>query len=296
MMLQLNPSMLPFNLEYTLQCGQSFRWTKRDGWWYGVIGKKVVKLKQVSAGLRLEGTDEKTIRTYLRLDDDLPRILSMLSKDKYMRKVIRKLYGLRLLRQDPWECLISFMCAINTNVPAIKRMIFNLSRRFGEKIAFDRNTFYTFPNPYALANADVTELKRCKLGFRAEHVLETARLISAGEFDLEALRQMNYENAKDRLMALPGVGPKVADCVLLFSLDKLEAFPVDVWIKRIILTHYSSCFENQFVQRVLKKKSLMLAEYDKINSFGREYFGEYAGYAQQYLYAYHHLNSTYRQT
>lgn len=176
------------------------------------------------------------------------------------------------------------MCATYKNIPAIRKMILNLSRRFGERITADRHNFYTFPRPAALAEASLKEMKRCGLGFRAERILDVSRLIAKEKFDLEALRKMDYEDAKRELLALPGVGPKVADCVLLFSLDKLEAFPVDVWMKRIILEFYRDHFEQGFTAKILGKTSLTRREYKRVNSFGRKYFGKYAGYAQEYLF------------
>jgi N-glycosylase/DNA lyase len=163
-------------------------------------------------------------------------------------------------------------------------MILNLSKRFGEKLLFDGQEFHTFPKPSSLAEATVEELKKCKLGFRAERVIEVSRKVVAKEIDLEALRKLNHEDAKTALMKLPGVGPKVADCVLLFSLDKLEAFPIDVWMKRIIIRYYADHFDPFFVKKTTSKKSLTRGEYDRISLFGRKYFGKFVGYAQEYLY------------
>jgi len=163
-------------------------------------------------------------------------------------------------------------------------MILNLSKRFGRKITFNGHCFYTFPKPGDLAHANVQEIKSCKVGFRAERVLETSRIVNHEKFNLENLRKMDYEKARRELLSLPGVGKKVADCVLLFSMDKLEAFPVDIWVKRIVLESYPDLFERSFVQRVLCKKTITPFEYEKISSFGRKYFREYAGYAQEYLF------------
>jgi len=277
----------PFNLERTLCCGQVFRWEKIDGWWCGVISGKVVKVRQTNRGLAFQGfpeVDADFIERYFRLDDDLPRIFSQINRDKHIEEAIRAFRGLRLIRQEPWECLISYMCATYKNIPAIRKMILNLSTRFGESITADRHDFYMFPRPDALAEASLKEIKRCGLGFRAKRVLDVSRRIAQEKFDLEALRKTDYEEAKRELLALPGVGPKVADCVLLFSLDQLEAFPVDVWMKHIILEFYHDHFESGFVRKVLGKTSLTPREYEKINSFGRRHFGKYAGYAQEYLF------------
>ncbi len=288
MEIQLNEANTPFSLEHTLSCGQVFRWEKIGEWWYGVVGEKAVKVRQIGGRLLFQGFPEKVdaqfIENYFRLDDNLPLILSRINKDRHIDRAIQVFYGLRIIRQEPWECLISYLCATNANIPAIRKMILNLSKKFGRKITLDNHDFYTFPKAEDLAQADSEEIQKCKLGFRAERVLKVSRMIKEKEFDLEALRKMDYKEAKGKLMSLPGVGHKVADCVLLFSLGKLEAFPVDVWMKRIILKLYPEHFEPCFVKKVLAKKSITSKEYERISSFGRNYFGEYAGYAQEYLF------------
>jgi N-glycosylase/DNA lyase len=288
MLIKLDLSKTQFNLDYTLSCGQTFRWQRHDERWVGVVGQAVLKLQQSDGRLAFEGSDDNLnsefVRRYFRLDDDLGEIYSQIAKDKYVRDAVNRFRGLRLLRQEPWECLISYICATHTSIPAIKRMICGLSRRFGRLIEFEGEVFYGFPQPQALAKASVRELRLCKLGYRAESVRETARFVDKGGFDLELLRRMPYAEAKDALLSLPGVGPKVADCVLLFSLDKLEAFPIDVWMKRIMLESYSEHFDPDFVDRVKCKGGLSLGEYRAIYDVGRRVFGDYLGYAQEYLY------------
>ncbi|MFQ5999141.1 MAG: DNA-3-methyladenine glycosylase family protein [Candidatus Bathyarchaeia archaeon] len=288
MEIQLDWLTAPFNLEYTLRCGQLFRWEKLGDWWYGVVRDSVIKIRQIDDRLLFQTFPEKMdvdfVKNYFRLDDDLPSILSKIDKDEYIRRAIQFFRGLRLSRQEPWECLISYICATYKNIPAIKNMILNLSKRFGRKITFNGHDFYTFPKPSDLAHASLEEIGSCKLGFRAERVLETSRILDHEEFSLEDLRKMNYEKARQKLLSLPGVGQKVADCVLLFSLDKLEAFPVDIWMKRVVLKSYPSYFERSFIERALDKSSITPREYETISSFGRRYFGEYAGYAQEYLF------------
>lgn len=289
MQIQLDQSITPFSLDHTLRCGQSFRWEKLSGWWYGVVERKVVKIKQVGDKLLFqtcpEGTEADFAKNYFRLDDNLPQILSKINRDKNIGMAIQRFHGLRIIRQEPWECLISYICATNKNIPAIKNMIVNLSKRFGRKIVFEDRDFYAFPRPSDLADADLKQLKTCKLGFRTERVLETSRIVRNKELDFGTLRKMDYGKAKCKLLALPGVGHKVADCVLLFSLGKLETFPVDVWVKRAILNYYSNRFEESFVEKISRRTSLTSGEYEKISSFGKTYFGEYAGYAQEYLFA-----------
>jgi len=288
--IQLDRLITPFDLEHTLRCGQLFRWRKLGDWWYGVVNEKVVKIRQIEDELRFrtfpEEMDTDFVKNYFRLDDNLPHILSQISRDEHIRRAIQCFSGLRIIRQQPWECLISYICATYKNIPAIKEMILNLSKRFGTKITFDGYDFYTFPKPSDLANTDCEELRQCKLGFRDKRVLKTARIIQNKEFDLEALRKTGYEHARNELLSLPGVGQKVADCVNLFSLDKLEAFPVDVWMKRIIPKYYSSHFEPLFIEKIRNKRSLTPDEYREISFFGQRYFGRYAGYAQEYLFHY----------
>jgi len=278
----------PFNLDYTLSCGQAFRWEKLNGWWSGVLDDTVVKIRQFRKSLHFQSYSKKIdsafLWDYFRLDDDLPRIYSRIKKDRHVSQAVEKFHGLRLMRQDPWECLISYICATNKNIPAIRDMISNMCRRFGKKTHAQVREFYTFPKPDDLAEASLKELRLCKLGFRAERVKATSERVSSGGFNLEALKTLPYERAKKELMTLPGVGPKVADCVLLFSLEKLEAFPIDVWMKRITLEYYTRHFEPFFVEKAKAKKSLSPREYETINSFGRKYFGEYVGYAQEYLF------------
>jgi N-glycosylase/DNA lyase len=288
MEIKLDRSTVPFSLEHTLCCGQLFRWQKLGDWWYGVVADRVIKIKQ--SGERLifqvfpETPSQKFVENYLRLDDDLPSILSQISKDEHMREAIRLFCGLRIVRQEPWECLISYICATYKSIPAIKKMVNSISRQFGEKLTFDGYDFYTFPKPSDLAQSCPKELRSCGLGFRADRALETARLVDGGEFPLESLRSMDYLETKRELLGLPGVGPKVADCVLLFSLEKLEAFPIDVWMKRAAINLYARHFDPSFIERVASKGSLTPKEYETIGSFGREYFGRYAGYAQEYLF------------
>jgi len=274
----------PFNLDSTLNCGQAFRWNKHGEWWHGTVRQKIFKIRQIGNKLEFENADADFIQNYFGLHDNLPKIFSQITKDKHIEAAVKKFEGLRILRQDPWECLISYICATYKNIPAIKQMLFNLSKKFGNKTVFNGYDFYTFPTPAKLAKASIKELAECGLGYRATYVSETAKTIYENDFKLENLRKANYEKARQKLLNFLGVGLKVADCVSLFSLEKLEAFPVDVWIKRIILKHYANHFPTEFIRKISSKKSLTNSEYERLNLFGRRYFGEYAGYAQEYLY------------
>lgn len=283
--IQLNES-TPFNLDATLCCGQAFRWEKRGEWWYGAVRDKVFKIRQANDQLLFENVATGFVRAYFRLDDDLPKVYQRISKDEYIRKAVNAFKGLRILRQDPWECLVSYVCATYKSVAAIKQMLFNLSRRFGEKTSFDGLDFYTFPTPEELARARPNDLVKCGLGYRSKYVHETARIIDKSELKLEALKEAPYDEAKAELIKLPGVGLKVADCVLLFSLERLEAFPIDVWVKRAITEHYSRHFPREFISKTKDERTLTNAEYRIVELFGQTYFGRFAGYAQQYLYHY----------
>jgi N-glycosylase/DNA lyase len=277
---------VPFNLNVTLCCGQVFRWEKKNDWWYGIVRDQVVKIRQVKAELEFANADEKFVENYFGLDDDLQEIRDRIGRDEHVRKALREFWGLRVVRQDPWECLISYICATYKNIPAIRHMLLSLSSRFGDKIMLDGMEFFTFPTPEKLADATEKRLAECGLGYRARYVLESSKRIFENNFELERLRQLPYEQAKKKLCAFSGVGPKVADCVLLFSLGKLEAFPVDRWIERVILNHYVEQLPSEIMQRLLQREGLNNSDYAKLNAFGREYFGEYAGYAQEYLYHY----------
>jgi len=280
---------VPFNLDVTLCCGQVFRWEKKGDWWYGIVRAQAFKIRQVNAELEFANADEKFIANYFGLDDDLQKIRAKIGKDEHIRKTLQEFWGLRIIRQDPWECLVSYICATYKSIAAIKQMLFKLSKKFGEKMSFDGCDFYTFPTPEKLAKTTEKNLMECGLGYRAKYVLQTSTRICENTFNLESLRKMPYQQAKKELINFLGVGLKVADCILLFSLGKREAFPVDVWVKRVILKHYAAQFPNAFIEKISTQESLSNSEYEKLNEFGRNYFGEYAGYAQEYLYHYERM-------
>ena len=275
-----------FDLDFSLCCGQVFRWKKIGDWWYGVVGENVFKIRQRGDELEFNGVCEKFVTHYFGLNDDLEQISCCVGKDDYIRQALHLFGGLRIVRQMPWECLISFICATYKGIPAIELMLRKLSIKFGEKRTFDGLDFYTFPTVEKLAFASENDLQECGLGYRAKYVQATAKKVCEEIIDLESLKTLHYLDARKKLVEFPGVGLKVADCVLLFSLEKMEAFPVDVWVKRIILNHYADQFPAVFVKRLSSHDSLTNAEYEKVNAFGRNYFGQYAGYAQEYLFHY----------
>ena len=280
---------VPFNLDVTLCCGQVFRWDKKGEWWYGVAADKAIKIRQANAELEFANVDEKFVTYYFGLEDDLQKIRERIGRDEHVKKALREFWGLRIVRQEPWECLVSYICATYKSIAAIKQMLLKLSKTFGERTVLDGCDFYTFPTPEKLAKATASSLAKCGLGYRAKYVLETSKRIFESDFNLESLRKMPYEQAKKALCSFSGVGSKVADCILLFSLGRLEAFPVDVWVKRAILNHYSEHFPKEFIQKIFCSGSFSNAEYEQLNAFGRDYFGEYAGYAQEYLYHYERM-------
>ncbi|MBN1243971.1 8-oxoguanine DNA glycosylase [Candidatus Bathyarchaeota archaeon] len=282
---------VPLNLDVTLCCGQVFRWDKKGDWWYGVAGGKALKVRQVSGELEFANADAKFVETYFGLDDDLQEISAAVGRDEHIRQALREFWGLRIIRQDPWECLISYICATYKNIPAIRHMLLSLSSKFGEKTVLDGMEFFTFPAPEKLAGATAKDLLECGLGYRAKYVLETSKRIFENDFELASLRQLPYEQAKKQICRFAGVGPKVADCVLLFSLGKTEAFPVDRWIERVILNHYVEKLPPELAQKLNQRVGLTNSDYAKLNLFGREYFGEYAGYAQEYLYHYERMKT-----
>ncbi|MCD6093149.1 MAG: hypothetical protein J7J38_04000 [Candidatus Aenigmarchaeota archaeon] len=297
--MELNLKNRPFNLNHTLNCGQAFRWDKIDNWWYGVVKENIIKIKQIDNKLIFftypKENNTKLVKNYFRLNDDLNYIIRQINKDKYINEAIRKFYGLRIIRQEPWECLISYICATNTNIPIIRNMIFNLSKKFGEKIKFGNHKFYTFPKACILAKAGLDILKKCGIGYRAEYISKASKMTNNNEIQFNRLSKINYQAVKKELLQIPGVGPKVADCICLFSLDKLDAFPVDIWVTRSILELYHKYFDSLFTKKISGKKykSLTLAEYNKINSFGKKYFGKYAGYAQEYLFYYKRMYNSF---
>lgn len=286
MQIKLNLETTPFNIDFTLRCGQVFRWRKESHAWYGVINDTCVKMTQrqniVTYSL-FPDNKPTLIHHYFRFDDDLPTITRSINRDAVIRKTLILLEGLRLVRQDPWECLISFICATFANIPRIKGMVHNLCRAFGQPTAANGHTEYLFPSPQKLASASINQLLACNLGYRAKYVKAAASRILEGAVYLPHLRSMSYPEAKRELLRIEGVGQKVADCVLLFSLEHLKAFPVDRWLRRILITKYPQHLSN----KALIQKALTPQVYKELSSFGQSYFGNYAGYAQEYLYAYH---------
>jgi N-glycosylase/DNA lyase len=275
-----------FDLDFSLCCGQVFRWKKLDGWWYGVVGDHIIKICQCGDQLEFEGASAEFVRHYFGLNDDLTQISQSINKDPVIEQALQQFGGLRLVRQEPWACLIGFICSIQKNIPAIEQMLSKMAHKFGEKRVFDGKEFYLLPTAERLAVASENGLRECGLGFRAKYVQGTSRKIRDEHINLDDLKALTYLQARNVLLGFLGVGLKVADCVLLFSLEKTEAFPVDVWVKRVILKYYADQFPPELVKKMQSRNSLTNGEYQKIGDFARGYFGKYAGYAQEYLYHY----------
>ena len=275
---------IPFDLDLTLCCGQIFKWEKKDEWWCGVIEDKPIKIRQINTQLEIKNINSNLVKRYFGLNDDLYEIKRKICRDKHIEKALNKFWGLRIIHQDPWECLISYICATYKSIPAIRKMLYKLSEKFGEKKIFDDNIFFTFPKPEQLHSAKESDLLDCGLGYRSKYVLATSKKIFCNESIFEDLKKLPYFQAKKKLIDFPGVGPKVADCILLFSLGKNNAFPIDIWIKRVILRYYSNYFSKQFISKISTGRAITTSDYNILNEFGRTYFGEYAGYAQEYLY------------
>jgi len=262
-----------FNLDYTLDCGQVFRWEKSGDWWTGVVGDHVIRLSQEedSGELLVDSRlPAEFFSHYFRLDDNLPSIYESINKDLLINRAINKYSGLRLIRQNPWECLISYMLATASSIPTIQKRIYLLSKFFGQEL---EEGYFSFPDPDTLAEADLSLLDKCKLGFRTERIKEAAGEVASGELDLNVLYRLEYRYARERLMRLRGIGEKVADCVLLFAFEKMEAFPIDTHIRQII-QHYH--IDDNFFESCTNMS--------RMGDWGREYFGHYCGYAQQYLF------------
>jgi len=259
------------NIEDTINSGQVFLWKKFDSKWYGVNGKKTLILED-----KLD-INSKDIHDFFRFDDDFQKIKKELSKDNVVKKAINNFPGMRILRQDPFQCYISFIVSSNSNIPNIQTRLQRLCQRFGEKKIIQCKEFFLFPKSKKLASSSIADIAKCGLGYRSKYVKEAAIAVNEGIIDFPSLKKLNYRDARDTLCQVFGIGRKVADCVLLFSLDKLEAIPLDRWVLRILQKYYSKEFQ-------ITTKSITDKTYDDLHDKIVEHFGEYAGYAQQFLF------------
>ena len=262
----------PFDLGKTLSCGQVFRWKEKGGAWSGVIEDQVVVTRQDGSKLYWRGATEEEIVRYFSLDTDLPAILGAIDRDPVIHHAINRSEGLRIIRQPHWECLASYIIATFTNIPSIKRRIGLLCGAFGEEISRGDEPWHSFPGAESIAKGRDRLPGICRLGYRAPYLLDTADRVAADPTWAERVASCPYDEARAMLMQYKGVGRKVADCVLLFGFGRLCAVPVDVWIERILRNYY------------LEKEGGPVS-YEYLRHFAQDYFGEYAGYAQEYLFS-----------
>jgi N-glycosylase/DNA lyase len=263
-----------FDLRVSMECGQIFGWEWDGEWCYGTIGGRGVALRQEGATIHFvaeRDLEPGAIATYLGMDEDYAGIMESISVDDFVRRAIDAGWGLRIFKQDAWPCLGSYILSSNNRVERIRTLVGEISRTMGGARRVRNRLVYTFPEPAVLAACRETDIRACGAGFRSPYLSEGARMIAAGEVDLDVLSAMPYADARETLKRLPGVGDKIADCVLLFAFSFHEAFPVDVWIKRAVLKVYFASAE---------------VSAREIQAFARSHFGEYAGYAQEYIYYY----------
>ncbi|MCH8915404.1 MAG: DNA repair protein [Thaumarchaeota archaeon] len=261
------------NVENSINSGQVFLWKKNGDYWVGVNGQDVLRIDK--NGIIESYQNLKT--DFFRKNDDLDEIIKSISKDKTVRKAVKKYVGLRILKQDPFQCLISFIVSSNSNIQKIKTNLENISRKFGTKIEFENQEFFLFPDPERLGKASINEITSCGVGYRAKFIKEAANMIFSKEIDFESLKKSNYFETKKSICSIPGVGNKVADCIMLFSLNKLEAFPLDRWMIRILEKYYSNEFYSE-------TKTITEKQYNILHEKIVNHFGPYAGYAQQFLF------------
>ena len=259
------------------ECGQCFRWNKEDDDSYtGIFGSCIANVKKENDKIIIDGNFEDTseIDSYFDLKRNYNEIKSILANvDDNLKNSIQYGSGIRILNQNLWETIISFIISANNNIPRIKGIIDRISKKYGKEICYEGKALYTFPTPEELSKASVQDLRDVGLGFRDVRVFETTRKIASGEFNLEELYKMSTDDARDRLLTLDGVGPKVADCILLFSdLKRFDVFPIDVWVRRVMNELY---IHNQDETKVSKKEIKKIAD---------EKFGSLQGIAQQYLF------------
>ncbi len=270
-----------FHLKDIFECGQCFRWNEQeDGSYTGIWKENVVNVKKegqdyIFTGICKTENLEEEIHTYFDIDRNYEEIKENLSHiDNYMKDSIQYGKGIRILNQDLWETIISFIISANNNIPRIKGIIERLSKTYGKQIKWNGKIYYTFPTPGELKNVTVEQYRALGLGFRDIRLYETTKMILEGKVNLQELEENpNTIEVREKLLTLSGVGPKVADCILLFSdLKRLEVFPIDVWVRRVMNDLY---IRNEDETKVNKKQ---------IEKMAKEKFGDLAGLAQQYLF------------
>ena len=278
--INLEENNIPFELKDIFECGQCFRWNcEEDGSYTGVFQNNIINVKKTNNKIIFEGICEgeieEIVTKYFDLNRNYNEIKEKLSKiDNYMKLSIQFGKGIRLLNQDLWETIISFIISANNNIPRIKGIIERLSKTYGKEIIWKNKKYYTFPTAEELRNVSIEEYRKLGLGFRDERVYKTTQMILEKQIELKELQEnQNTNEVREKLLTLAGVGPKVADCILLFSdLKRLEVFPIDVWVRRVVNDLY------------LKEKDENKISKTKIENLAKEKFGDIAGLAQQYLF------------
>ena len=268
----------PVQLDETLNSGQVFHWTAHRGGWVGCIGNKAAFLKSEDGRLRFTGVSVDEVRRYLSLDHDLEAITrSFRRDDDVIGRAVAYAPHLRILRQPRWECLASFITSSLKQVSQIRAISLRLRERFGTGHDVRGLKVYSYPDPAVLAEAGENKLRECGLGYRAAYLCQCARSLAEGEVDLEEWKDLCDDELFLNLTRLPGVGPKIARCVMLFGYERLDAFPVDVWVERVVRERYYS---------PSRRKELTTKQ---VENFARRQFPRYAGYAQQFLF--HHART-----
>lgn len=272
-----------FEPVHIFECGQCFRWNKaEDGSYTGVIKNSVINVKKIGNNVEFTGVCDENIKKiceeYFNLQTNYEVIKEKLSNiDIYLKNSIKYGNGIRILKQDLWETLLSFIISANNNIPRIKTIIERIAKKYGDKIEYKNKIYYTFPTAEMLQNVRVEDFRGLGLGFRDVRIYETVQKTLKGEINLEELEQEeNTEVLRKKLLEIPGVGPKVADCVMLFALNRFDVFPVDVWVKRVISELYFD-----------KKEQTP----NVIHEFAEKQYGDLAGLAQQYLFYWRRENS-----
>ena len=261
------------NIDNSINSGQVFLWEKNGTDWYGINGQDILKINE--NGVIKSILNSKT--NFFRKNDNMQEIIKSISKDETVKKSVKQYEGLRIFKQDPFQCMISFIISSNSNIQKIKNSLEKISKKFGKKVKIQNKEFFLFPKPEKLANASIEEIKKCGVGYRAPFIKQASKMIVLKKINFKYLEKCDYQEAKKNICLIPGVGNKVADCILLFSLNKLEAFPLDTWMIKILEKYYSNQFN-------IETKTITEKQYQILHEKIVNYFGPYCGYAQQFLF------------
>lgn len=266
-----------FEPKHIFECGQCFRWNKQEDESYiGVYNSKVLKVYKKDNDIYFMNTNkedfEKIWAEYFDLDTDYKKLKNDLANmDKYLKKSVEFGYGLRILKQDIYEMMISFIISARNSIPNIKKTVERICEKYGQKIeTFEGKTYYAFPSPKDLAFITEEELKECKTSFRTKYIIDTSKKIIEENIKLQELKKLNDIKLEEQLREFAGIGPKVSNCIMLFAFYRKNAFPVDVWVKRVMEEFYLDEDMNL----------------NKMKDYGVKLFNPYAGFAQQYLFYY----------